>query len=79
MIDRAAILQRILDAGIVAVVRCDDPKPIAKGLIALAERSPQDAVALLRGYLAKRTNLAPDPPEKEARYSLAEASACSCP
>jgi 2-dehydro-3-deoxyphosphogluconate aldolase/(4S)-4-hydroxy-2-oxoglutarate aldolase len=35
--DRAAILQRILDAGIVAVVRCDDPKPIVKGLLALAD------------------------------------------
>lgn len=43
------------------------------GLIALADRNATDAVSMLRGYLAKRTNLAPDAPEKEARYALAEA------
>lgn len=43
------------------------------GLIALTQGDPNDAVSLLRGYLAKRTNLAPDAPEKEARYALAEA------
>lgn len=43
------------------------------GLIALAEGNPEDAISLLRGYLAKRTNLAPDAPEKEARYALAQA------
>lgn len=43
------------------------------GLIALAQGDANDAVSLLRGYLAKRTNLAPDAPEKEARYALGEA------
>jgi len=43
------------------------------GLIAHAQGDPNDAISLLRGYLAKRTNLAPDAPEKEARYALAEA------
>lgn len=43
------------------------------GLIAVAEGHWEDAISLLRGYLAKRTNLAPDAPEKEARYALAAA------
>ena len=43
------------------------------GLIAHTQGDPNDAISLLRGYLAKRTNLAPDAPEKEARYALAEA------
>ncbi|HVO31542.1 MAG TPA: tetratricopeptide repeat protein, partial [bacterium] len=43
------------------------------GLIALSEAHYEDAISLLRGYLAKRTNLSPDGAEKEARYALAEA------
>lgn len=43
------------------------------GLIALAQGDANDAVSLLRGYLAKRSNLAPDGPEKEARFALGEA------
>lgn len=43
------------------------------GLIAVSEHQYDDAISLLRGYLAKRTNLSPDAPEKEARYALAEA------
>lgn len=43
------------------------------GLISHGEGNHEDAISLLRGYLAKRTNLAPDVAEKEARYVLAEA------